>query len=179
MSGTAAEIATRELVMEWQKPQLNWYKCNIDAGFHHEAGKTSASWCVRDYMGRFVSAGSSWINGRCSINEGEAIAMLEAIKELHQRGYTNVTFETDSLNVVNTIYNMHSGVSEFSSIVCKIKCMLSNRCDFEVKSIKRQTNMVVHTLARAAISWPSRCIFELIPSCIEYLLYNFLLSKKS
>ncbi|PNY01957.1 hypothetical protein L195_g025260, partial [Trifolium pratense] len=53
-----------------------------DAGFHHETGKTSASWCVRNYMCQFVAAGSSWISGRCSINEGEAIAVLGAMKEL-------------------------------------------------------------------------------------------------
>ncbi|PNX86529.1 replication protein A 70 kDa DNA-binding subunit, partial [Trifolium pratense] len=136
-------------VMVWKKPQRNWYKCNIDAGFHKEGEKL--------------------------VQAGEAIAVLEATKELHQRGYLNVTFETDSQNVVNAIYNLHSSVSEFSVIVCKIKCLLSNRCDFEVKSIKRQANMVAHTLARAAISWPSHCIFEFIPPCIEHLLYNELI----
>jgi ribonuclease HI len=118
--------------------------------------KTSAGWFIRDYRGQFVLAGSSCINGRWFINEGEAIAILEAIKELHQRGYTNVIFETNSQNVADTIHHMHSGVLEFSSIVCKIICMLSNHYDFEVKSIKRQTNMVTYTLAKAAISWPSR-----------------------
>ncbi|PNX71836.1 cytochrome p450, partial [Trifolium pratense] len=95
------------------------YKCNVDAGFHDAEGKASVGWCVRDHMGRFILAGSSWIQGKCSTIEGEAIAMLEAMKELEQRGFTNVMFETDSKNV---------------------------------KSIKRQANMVAHTLARAAIS---------------------------
>jgi hypothetical protein len=63
-------------------------------------------------------------------------------------------------------------VSEFSSIISKIKCMLSMRNDFEVKSIRRQANMVAHTLARAAVSWPSRHTFNLIPPCIESLIYN-------
>jgi hypothetical protein len=118
--------------------------------------KNNSEWCVRDYRGQFVLAGSSWINGRWSINEGEAIEILEAMNELHQRGYTNVIFETNSQNVADTIHHMHSGVLEFSSTVCKIICMLSNHYDFEVKSIKRQTYMVTYTLAKAAISWPSR-----------------------
>ncbi|PNX76764.1 hypothetical protein L195_g032722, partial [Trifolium pratense] len=45
-------------------------------------GKTSTSWCVRDYMGEFKMDGTSWIQGNCSIIEGEAIALLEAMKEL-------------------------------------------------------------------------------------------------
>ncbi|PNY14077.1 putative prefoldin subunit 1-like protein [Trifolium pratense] len=80
----------------FEKPQHHWLKCNIDAGFHAEVGKTSAGWCVRDNMGRFVIAGSSWTNGRYTIIEGEAISMYEAMKELQQRDYTNVVFETDS-----------------------------------------------------------------------------------
>jgi hypothetical protein len=41
-----------------------------------------------------------------------------------------------------------------------------------VKFIKRQTNIVVHTLARAAIRWVSRCTFETLPLCITLLLNN-------
>ncbi|GAU49043.1 hypothetical protein TSUD_237000 [Trifolium subterraneum] len=161
-----------QLVMQWQKPNVRWYKCNVDASFHHDARKTSVGWCVWDSRGYFVLGGSYVIQGRCSINEGEAIAMLEAIKELSQRGFTNVLFETDSKNVADAIRHMHNGVSEFSSIIHKIKCMLSFNSDFEVKSVRRQANMVAHTIARAAISWPSRYVFDLIPPCINNLLYN-------
>ncbi|MCH94979.1 cytochrome P450, partial [Trifolium medium] len=149
----------QQQVHSWQKPQQQWYKCNVDAGFHNAAGKTSVGWCVRDSTGRFVITGSSWINGRCSIMEGEAIAILEAMKELQQRGYTNVIFETDSQTVENSIHNIHSGVSEFSSIVW------FGFPPFEIP----------HTLTRAAVSWPSRYIFELSPLCIEELLYNEML----
>ncbi|GAU50545.1 hypothetical protein TSUD_409890 [Trifolium subterraneum] len=156
----------------WQKPLHGHYKCNVDAGFHDAEGKTSAGWCVRDYMGRFIMAGTVWMPEKCSIIEGEAMAMLEAMKELERQGFTNVIFETDSKNVADAIQSMHNGVSDFSVIVTKIRCILSLNSDFVVKSIKRQANMVAHTLARAAISWSSRCLFELAPPCIESLLYN-------
>jgi ribonuclease HI len=67
--------------------------------------------------------------------------MLEAIKELEQRGITNVMFETDSKNVANAIHFTHNGVLEFGFITSKIKCILSLHSGFEVKSIKRQTIM--------------------------------------
>jgi hypothetical protein len=82
--------------LQWQKPQQLWLKCNVDAGFHHESERTSVGWCVRDTMGRFILAGSSWMNGKCALMEGEALAVLEAMNEMHQRGYTNVMIETDS-----------------------------------------------------------------------------------
>ncbi|PNY13030.1 hypothetical protein L195_g009677, partial [Trifolium pratense] len=37
--------------------------------------------------GQFVSAVTSWLQGRYSIIEGEAIAMMEAMKEVVQRGF--------------------------------------------------------------------------------------------
>jgi hypothetical protein len=43
---------------------------------------------------------------------------------------------------------------------------------FEVKYIKRQANMVAHTLARAAYSLSRRTIFDSTPRCIETLLSN-------
>jgi ribonuclease HI len=156
----------------WQPPPIGKYKCNVDAGIHADARKTSAGWCVRDHRGHFVLGGSSWINGRCSSSEGEALALLEAMKELQQRGFTNVTFETDAYNIVCAIRRRVNGVSEFSSIINNIKCLLSLNTGFEVKPIRRQANRIAHTIARAALSWSRRHIFELLPHCINNLLYN-------
>jgi hypothetical protein len=47
-------------------------------GIHEDARKISVGWCVRDHRGNFVLGGSSWIDGRYSSHEGEAIALLEA-----------------------------------------------------------------------------------------------------
>ncbi|MCI31688.1 hypothetical protein A2U01_0052900, partial [Trifolium medium] len=70
---------------QWQKPPVGWYKCNVDAGFHNTLGRTSAGWCVRDHMGYLVMAGTSWVQGKCSIIEGEAMTLIEAMKEMIRR----------------------------------------------------------------------------------------------
>jgi hypothetical protein len=90
----------------------------------------------------------------------------------NKRGFTNVMIETDSKNMADTIHFMYSGMSKFSSIITKIKCILSLHSDFEVKSIKRQVNIIIHTITRAIISWSSRYLFKMIPPYIEQLLYN-------
>ncbi|CAJ2644603.1 unnamed protein product [Trifolium pratense] len=158
--------------LQWQKPPFGWHKCNVDAAFHKKEMKTSAGWCVRDHTGQFVMAGTSWNQGRCSIIEGEAIALLEAMTEAARRGITNVIFETDSKIVVDAIQNLHRGFSEFNSIICNIQSYLSFNSNFKVKFAKRQANMVAHKLARAAISWASRYYLERIPTCIETILIN-------
>jgi ribonuclease HI len=159
----------------WEKPPHGWFKCNIDAGFYKDANKTTTGWCLRDHMGRFIGAGTTWLNGNYSIIEGEAIALLEAMRALEQRRISNVIFKTDAKSVDDAIQYFRGGNSEFSLLVSNISNYLSNGQNFVVKFIKRQANMVAHSLARAAISWASRCTFETIPTCISSILVNEML----
>jgi ribonuclease HI len=166
------ETAHQQHQTTWQPPPFNWYKCNVDAGFHQEVNKTSAGWCVRDYRGHYVMAGTTWKDGQCSILEGEAMALLHAMRELEQRGLSQVIFETDSKSVVDAIQHFRGGNSEFSSIISQINNVLLFNPNFMVKFIKRQANMVAHKLARAAIAWSSRCIMNTLPVCIATILNN-------
>jgi ribonuclease HI len=169
--GTTGSEHVQQL-LSWQKPSQGWYKCNVDAAFHREINKTSTSWCLRDHQGRFVMAETSWINGNCSIGEGEALAMLAALRAMILRNMQQVIFESDSKNVVEAIHHHRVGYSEFSNIISHIRYLLQTNPNFLVEFIKRQANMVAHTLARAAISWSSRCTFETLPLCITQLLLN-------
>jgi ribonuclease HI len=123
-------------------------------------------------MGRFVMAETTWLNGNYSVIEGEAIALLEALKAMEQRRISHVIFETDCKSVVDAIQHFRGGVSDFSLLISNIKYLLDFHNNFVVKFIKRQANMVAHSLARAAISWSSRCSFETLPICISELLIN-------
>jgi ribonuclease HI len=158
--------------LSWQAPPRDKLKCNVDVGIHNDVRKTSIGWCVRDFRGNFVMGGSSWIHGRCSSNEGEALALLEAMTTLQLRGYHNVIFETDAQNIVGALRSRKQGVSEFSTIINKIRRLLSLFPGFEVKPIRRQANRVAHTIARAALSWSRRHVFYDVPLCIHNLLSN-------
>jgi hypothetical protein len=81
-------------VTNWQKPPMNWYKCNVDAGFYKASRRTTVGWCVRDHLGGFVKAGTLWKEGQFSIVEGESYALLEPMKAMEQQGITKVIFET-------------------------------------------------------------------------------------
>jgi exosome complex RNA-binding protein Rrp42 (RNase PH superfamily) len=127
---------------------------------------------LRDHTGRFLRAETTWIDGNCSILEGESLALIEALRALEQRGITHVVIETDSKSIVDALCHLHGGYSEFSFIISQINNILLCNPNFEVKFIKRQANIVVHTLARAAISWSCRCTFESLPPCILTLMNN-------
>jgi hypothetical protein len=64
------------------------------------------------------------------------------------------------------------GDSEFSDIISSIIYQLSLHSNFEVMVVRRQANMVTHTLAWAACSCVSYRIFYSYPSCIEHWLIN-------
>ncbi|PNX94323.1 cytochrome p450 [Trifolium pratense] len=149
--------STYTIAVNWQKPRPGWFKCNIGAGFHKEINKTSTGWCLRDHMGRFVSSDTTWMDGSCTILEGESIALLEALKTLTHRGISHVIFETDSKSVVDSIDHLYGGSSEFSSLICRINNILLCNQNFMVKFIRRQANNVAHTLAKAVLSWSRRC----------------------
>jgi ribonuclease HI len=153
----------RQQQLQWQTPPVGWFKCNTDAGFHDSPNRTSTCWILRNYTGNFVMAGTAWYQGKCSIIEGKAMALLEAMKTMEQHGVSQVIFETDSKNVVDAIHNLRMGVSEFSSIICNIRHVLALNPNFVVKFIKRQANMVAHKLARAAIVWASRYVLMFYP----------------
>jgi hypothetical protein len=57
---------------------------------------------------------------------------MEAMKEVKRRGF-NVIFETDSKSVVDATHCLHTGGSKFSSLICKIKNILSLSTNLEVK----------------------------------------------
>jgi ribonuclease HI len=158
--------------LQWQKPPEGWYKCNVDAGFHRDCNKTSGGWCLRDHSGMFVAAGTSWLEGNCSVIEGEAIALLHSMRAMVQRGVSHAIFESDSKSLVDAIKHIHAGVSDFSLIVQQINNVLSLNPNFMVRFVKRQANIVAHTLARAAISWPRRCNIDSLPHCISSYLHN-------
>jgi ribonuclease HI len=91
---------------------------------------------------------------------------------MEQHGITHVIVESDSKSVVDAIKHVSGGSSEFSFLISQINNILSCNPNFVVKFIKRQANMVAHTLARAAISQPRRCTFDILPHCISTFLIN-------
>jgi hypothetical protein len=75
--------------------------------------------------------------------------------------------------VLNKLINHEPiGRSEFHALVYLIKSILVLHSNFEVKFVKRQANMVAHTLARVACSWASHRIFEICPPYIDSTLNN-------
>ncbi|GAU48756.1 hypothetical protein TSUD_185510 [Trifolium subterraneum] len=133
---------------------------------------TSMGLCFRDNSGHFMAGMTQWQQTVISSVEGEAWALLLTMEEARHRRLNRVQFESDSKILIEAIHMKRRGNSEFLSIVHDILSLMSSFINFEVKFVRRQANLVAHTLARAANSWASFHRFENIPFCIERLVFN-------
>jgi ribonuclease HI len=168
----AHPVSTATSITLWQQPPHGYYKCNVDASFYNLAGSTGWGWVLRDSHGGFKLAGSNIMPTTFSVLEGEALALVEAMEEVIQRGLPFVIFESDSKLVVDAIRSRQSGVSEFSLLISHIQSLLRLHNYFEVKYVRRQANKVAHYLARTAFSMSRRRVFDSVPPCIETYLNN-------
>jgi ribonuclease HI len=165
-------ISEANNIMVWQQPPVRVLKCNVDASFYNMAGSTGWGWILRDSHGQFQLAGTNIMHSPLSVVEGEALAIIEAMEVVIDRGFPFVIFESDSKLVVDAISSRQTGVSEFSILISHIQSLLRRNNYFEVKYVKRQANKVAHSLARAAFSMSRRRIFDSIPPCIATYLIN-------
>ncbi|GAU13396.1 hypothetical protein TSUD_126920 [Trifolium subterraneum] len=56
----------------WEKPALDWVKCNVDVAFVSGSGRTSMGLCFRDNSGHFMAGMTQWQQTVISSVEGEA-----------------------------------------------------------------------------------------------------------
>jgi hypothetical protein len=85
----------------WQRPCDGWWKCNVEASFSQNPSAMGCGGCIRDSAGVFVAAGTHSSRHIVTVAEGEAMAILVAMREAVSRGWSNVVFESDS-KVVDT-----------------------------------------------------------------------------
>ncbi|GAU37348.1 hypothetical protein TSUD_395300 [Trifolium subterraneum] len=59
-------------LVRWEKPTLDWVKCNVDVAFVSGSGRTSVGLCFRNNSGHFMAGMTQWQQTVISSVEGEA-----------------------------------------------------------------------------------------------------------
>lgn len=90
---------------------------------------------------------------------GEALGLLSALIWVRGLLLGDVDFELDSKIVVDSLYESRSGVSNYSAVINDCRHLLaSDLATTDVRFIRRQSNEVAHSLARAAPCHAYFCI---------------------
>lgn len=128
--------------------------------------------CFRDSTGAFVIAKSAAISTALSVQEGEALALLEALELAVSLGFQKVLFEPDSKSIVDALSLPVCNVTELGNILARCKALLSTHTNFKLVFARRQINRIAHSLARASLSFTSPHIFYSAPMLLEHLILD-------
>lgn len=153
------------------RPAEGTVKCNVDAALFDD-NRFGIGLCIRDYQGLFVKAKTVWFYGSPPPQEAEALGLLTAVKWLQELHIQRVTIELDCKSVVDGIRGVCHSVTEFGSILSSCRNLLSLSQNYTVSFIRRQANLVAHSLARASRDFASIQIFDCSPACIFPLIMN-------
>ncbi|XP_058782954.1 uncharacterized protein LOC131657589 [Vicia villosa] len=116
--------------------------------------------------------GVAWNIGSMSSIEAGTLALKEVVQHVVTMNLDYMIFESDSQVFTQGIHSIATDSSKFNFILLSIKRLLAFISNFEVKFIKRQTNMVADPLVKAVNSWSRRSIVNVIPSCTNFHLIN-------
>ncbi|GJR86482.1 reverse transcriptase [Tanacetum coccineum] len=154
----------------WMKPQVTQIKFNCDAAWQKEFGKVGMGFGARNCNGEVLLSGARSEFYANSPLEAEAKAIWRAIQHARSRCYSEVIFESDSLTLVHALHNQSIPLqiaAMFSDILSK--SLAFGTCDWSF--VKREGNMVAHSIARWALGCTNDVVLEGdVPSCASGLV---------
>jgi len=171
-SATASVVPTAAQ-QRCQPPEHGRMKCNIDAAFSSHRNKTSISICIRDEGGVFVLARTISFFGVYPVDIGEAMGLYHALQWASDMHLDNIDFEVDFKTTKDALYSGREDITEFGNIITTSWSLLSSKfTNSQGEFVRRQANVVAHTLAGEATFLASPAIYYHIPNCIENLIAN-------
>lgn len=88
--------------VRWEKPEVGWFKLNIDGFGKRNPGSADGRGIIRDHRGEMIKAFAKFY-GQCTNNVAEAYAILKGIKICSRLSLFNVVVESDFLLIINMI----------------------------------------------------------------------------
>ncbi|KAL8544614.1 hypothetical protein ACS0TY_005005 [Phlomoides rotata] len=147
-----------------------FWKLNVDGGFFADNFQMGVGMIVRDDERGFVVCRSLLVDGLFDVDEGEAMALYEALLWLLNLGLDNVIVQVDSKTVVNAFNNPSLNISSFGDYISRSKLLLMFKPNIYVHFVRRNANVLAHRLARASQSFPSPNTWIEPPSFVDDLL---------
>jgi len=128
--------------------------------------------CFRDSMGVLLLGKSDFYYSSAIVLEAKSLGLLDAIKVAISHEMRDVMFETDSKILSDVIASTTTPINEFGDLVTHCRSLLLNKPDFVVSYVRKQTNRVAHSIARASLSHTSPHIFYHVTPTLYPLIFN-------
>ncbi|KAK1662152.1 hypothetical protein QYE76_050311 [Lolium multiflorum] len=169
----------RTTTQKWTKPPLGWAKINTDASFISANGTAHWGAIVRDEQGNTISSAWSPIPRCATVEEAEAIAVLEGLR-LTSTVDTPCCLETDCKSVTDawnwdTIKRSQAGI-----VINEAKHAALSFQNLKIEFIPRSANGAAHRLA--AFSRSTGCngiLFERLRIPTTWVYFGFSLEAEA
>ncbi|CAN0886231.1 Putative ribonuclease H protein At1g65750 [Linum grandiflorum] len=156
-------ITAPPLCPKWHPPPTGYLKCNVDVATFATHHKTGWGMAIRDDLGHILHYRMSLRDGDIPVNDGEAIAMLDAIHWLTDLDLHHVILEGDSLQVKQAIDNEVEDHTEFGDIIRQSRHLMRSSGDYSYNFVRRERNQVAHKLARQSLFHTSPSVGNVPP----------------
>ncbi|XP_012852581.1 PREDICTED: uncharacterized protein LOC105972189 [Erythranthe guttata] len=136
-----------EFSQTWTPPPIGVLKLNVDAAFPPNSEFHRVSLIARNATGTCVWWQVRRVLGMVSPSEGEAHAILQALRTAKFRQWNAITVESDCLLVIEALQKREPSLQSYGAIVEECFSYLScfSFCTFSF--VKRQGNSLAHYLA--------------------------------
>lgn len=134
------------------KPPLGFAVLNMDAAFAVTESAIGWGLCLRGDEGNLIYARTCWIPVKLDVKEGEAQGLLQVFFWANSLNLDKVIFELDAQIGMNSINAQTSDCTKFGAIITECMSVIAVKPNFVVRFVRRQINVVAHTLARMAKS---------------------------
>ncbi|CAN1810998.1 Putative ribonuclease H protein At1g65750 [Linum perenne] len=157
---------------KWHAPPHGTLKCNSDFGFSASTNEMGMGIVLRDSSGQVLGFKQWHGVGQWTPREGEAAALLSAMRWIVGDGHTNVIFECDAEQVTNAINHAGEDHSEFGCLISQCRVILLANPNFKVQVVRRNRNQVAHMLARQSFSLDTAVTSYSPPVGMDSVLYE-------
>ncbi|CAM8888030.1 unnamed protein product [Rhodiola kirilowii] len=169
-------VSRDEATQVWLAPKQGEFKVNCDGAWCPEGRRAGLAIVGRDHNGLVLFAKALHLGKAHSALEAEGKALLLGMKEAQLRGWSKVTFSSDSaeaclivMGKAGRCYNEEGWRTDFQKL-------LNAFTNWNIEHVFREGNMVADVLAvkacKEAWSWSSG---EIVPMCISQAVRSDLL----
>ena len=132
----------------WKLPPQDVYKLNFNAAVFSDLKCSGVGAIIRNSAGEVMTGMLAKGEYMHNSDEAEALACQKALEFSMEAGFSNLVIEGDSSNVMRAILSSVANNSFFGHIVDDIRHNISGRQFVAFSCVKREGNMVAHSLAR-------------------------------
>ncbi|XP_047978552.1 uncharacterized protein LOC125220426 [Salvia hispanica] len=137
---------------KWVKPWNGVLKFNIDTAVFESQRKIGCRAVVRDFEGIVVAAMCGKVGRVAGPSMVDLLSLRDVLSWVKRKGWKEMEFEMDVQTVVLVVTGLQKDDSIFGAVVEDYRQLLKEASGSSMRFVRRSTNQVVNTLARASSS---------------------------